>query len=36
VREGAGLSPEVKVPAGGVDGPHGLAVALATLAAKVR
>jgi carboxyl-terminal processing protease len=34
VREGAGLSPEVKVPVG-VDTPHGLAVALQTLAAKV-
>jgi carboxyl-terminal processing protease len=35
VREGAGLTPEVTVPHG-VDSPHGLAVALATLAAKVK
>jgi carboxyl-terminal processing protease len=35
VREGAGITPEVPVPHG-VDGPHGLAVALDTLAAKVR
>jgi carboxyl-terminal processing protease len=35
VREGAGITPEVPV-AHGVDGPHGLAVALSTLAAKVR
>jgi carboxyl-terminal processing protease len=34
VREGAGLTPEVGVPHG-VDKPHGLAVALETLAAKV-
>ncbi|HXB65599.1 MAG TPA: S41 family peptidase [Solirubrobacteraceae bacterium] len=36
VREGAGLTPEVKVPAKLVDTLHGLAVALQTLAAKVR
>jgi carboxyl-terminal processing protease len=35
VRRGGGLSPEVKVPVG-VDSSHGLAVALETLAAKVR
>jgi carboxyl-terminal processing protease len=35
VREGAGITPEVAVPSA-VDGPHGLAVALQTLAAKVR
>jgi carboxyl-terminal processing protease len=35
VREGAGLTPEVVVPHG-VDGPIGLAVALRTLAAKVK
>lgn len=35
VREGAGLTPEVPV-AHGVDTPHGLAVALETLAAKVK
>ena len=35
VREGAGITPEVAVPRG-VDSPHGLAVALQTLAAKVR
>jgi carboxyl-terminal processing protease len=35
VREGAGITPEVAVPVG-VDGPHGLNVALDTLAAKVR
>ncbi len=35
VRRGGGLSPEVKVPAG-VDSSRGLAVALATLAAKVK
>jgi carboxyl-terminal processing protease len=34
VREGAGITPEVPVRVG-VDGPHGLAVALDTLAAKV-
>ncbi len=34
VREGAGISPEVPVPRG-VDTPHGLHVALQTLAAKV-
>ncbi len=34
VREGAGITPEVAVPVG-VDGPHGLNVALDTLAAKV-
>jgi carboxyl-terminal processing protease len=36
VREGAGLTPEVKVPTKLIDTPHGLAVALNTLAAKVR
>ncbi len=35
VREGAGITPEVAVPVG-VDSPHGLNVALDTLAAKVR
>jgi carboxyl-terminal processing protease len=35
VREGAGLAPEVPV-AHGVDTPHGLQVALETLAAKVK
>jgi carboxyl-terminal processing protease len=35
VKEGAGITPEVQV-LGGVDGPHGLMVALDTLAAKVR
>jgi carboxyl-terminal processing protease len=35
VREGAGIIPEVPVPSG-IDGPRGLAVALNTLAAKVR
>ncbi len=35
VREGAGIAPEVAVPRG-VDTPHGLQVALETLAAKVR
>lgn len=35
VREGAGLAPEVTVPHG-VDTPHGLQVALETLAAKVQ
>ncbi len=34
VREGAGITPEVPVRRG-VDTPHGLAVALETLAAKV-
>lgn len=36
VREGAGIAPEVKVPAKLVDTPHALAVALETLAAKVK
>ncbi len=36
VHEGAGIDPEVKVPAKLVDTPHGLAVALETLAAKVK
>jgi carboxyl-terminal processing protease len=36
VHEGAGIAPEVKVPTKLVDTPHGLAVALETLAAKVR
>lgn len=35
VRQGAGITPEVLVPSG-VDSEHGLAVALQTLAAKVR
>ena len=35
VKQGAGITPEVLVP-NGVDTPHGLAVALNTLAAKVR
>ncbi len=35
VKQGAGIQPEVEV-AHGVDSEHGLAVALATLAAKVR
>lgn len=36
VHEGAGIAPEVKVPAKLIDHPHGLAVALETLAAKVK
>jgi carboxyl-terminal processing protease len=35
VREGAGITPEVRV-AHGIDGPYGLEVALNTLAAKVQ
>jgi carboxyl-terminal processing protease len=35
IKQGAGITPEVLVPHG-VDTPHGLAVALSTLAAKVR
>ena len=35
VKQGAGVSPEVRVP-GGVDTERGLAVALETLAAKIR
>jgi carboxyl-terminal processing protease len=35
VKQGAGITPEVRV-AHGVDGEHGLAVALSTLAAKVK
>jgi carboxyl-terminal processing protease len=35
VKEGAGITPEVEVPAG-VDNGHGLAVALSTLFAKVK
>ena len=35
IKQGAGVEPEVKV-AHGVDTPHGLAVALKTLAAKVK
>jgi len=35
VKQGAGITPEVRV-AHGVDGEHGLAVALGTLAAKVK
>jgi len=36
VKQGAGITPETTVPSGGVDGPQGLNVAFATLAAKVR
>jgi carboxyl-terminal processing protease len=36
VHEGAGITPEVKVPDKLIDTPHGLAVALETLAAKVK
>jgi carboxyl-terminal processing protease len=36
VREGGGITPEVKVPAKLIDTPHALAVALETLAAKVK
>lgn len=36
VREGAGIAPEVRVPPKLVDTPQGLAVALHTLAAKVK
>jgi carboxyl-terminal processing protease len=36
VREGAGIEPEVAVPAGEVDSERGLAVALETLAAKLK
>ncbi len=36
VKQGAGITPEVSVPSGEVDTPHGLDVALVTLAAKVR
>jgi carboxyl-terminal processing protease len=36
VKQGAGITPEVKVPASQVDSERGLAVALATLRAKVR
>jgi len=36
VHEGAGISPEVKVPDKLIDTPHALAVALETLAAKVK
>ena len=36
VHEGAGIAPEVKVAAKLIDTPHGLAVALETLAAKVK
>ncbi len=35
IKQGAGITPEVLVP-NGVDTPHGLSVALNTLAAKVR
>jgi len=35
VKQGAGITPEVRVP-GGVDTEHGLEVALSTLAAKAR
>jgi len=35
VKQGAGVAPEVSVPSG-VDSSHGLAVALSTLAAKVK
>lgn len=34
IKQGAGITPEVLVPRG-VDGPHGVAAALSTLAAKV-
>ncbi|MGA2165655.1 MAG: S41 family peptidase [Solirubrobacteraceae bacterium] len=36
VHEGAGITPEVKVPVKLIDTPHALAVALETLAAKVK
>jgi carboxyl-terminal processing protease len=36
VHEGAGIAPEVKVPAKLVDTPHALAIALETLAGKVK
>jgi carboxyl-terminal processing protease len=36
VKEGAGIAPEVKVAKDVIDGPHGLDVALRTLAAKVK
>ncbi len=36
VREGGGITPEVKVPAKLIDTPYALAVALETLAAKVK
>ncbi len=36
VHEGAGITPEVRVPANRIDTPDGLAVALETLAAKVK
>jgi carboxyl-terminal processing protease len=36
VKEGAGIQPEVHVPQGSVDTNHGLAVALAALAAKAK
>jgi carboxyl-terminal processing protease len=35
IKQGAGITPEVRVPSG-VDTPHGLAVALSTLAVKLR
>ena len=36
VKQGAGITPEVPLSAASVDTPHGLAVALSTLAAKVK
>ncbi len=36
VKQGAGIEPEVAIPAGQVDTPAGLNVALNTLAAKVK
>ncbi|HLH15229.1 MAG TPA: S41 family peptidase [Solirubrobacteraceae bacterium] len=36
VKQGAGVQPEVRVPASSVDTAHGLAAALDTLAAKVK
>jgi carboxyl-terminal processing protease len=36
VKQGAGIKPEVPVPRSSVDSEHGLAVALSTLAAKVK
>jgi carboxyl-terminal processing protease len=36
VKQGAGISPEVRVPASSVDTPSGLQTALETLAARVR
>jgi carboxyl-terminal processing protease len=36
VKEGAGITPEVAVGRGVVDGPQGLNAALSTLATKVK